>query len=100
MDTHKDVHVAAVIDEQGKILDVSSINATARGYRELLVWLQSFGELTKVGVEGTGSYGAGLARHLAAEGVEIVEVNRPNHQAVDARRIPTQSMPKRPPGRL
>ena len=81
VDTHKDVHVAAVIDERGKILDTASFSATAKGYRELLTWLGSFGELAKVGVEGTGAYGAGLARHLGNEGVEVVEVNRPNRQA-------------------
>ncbi len=81
VDTHRDVHVAAVVDERGKILDTASFEVTTRGYRELLAWLQSFGELVKVGVEGTGAYGAGLSRHLTAEGVEVLEVNRPNRQA-------------------
>lgn len=81
VDTHKDVHVAAVIDERGKILDTKSFETGVTGYRELLVWLRSFGELAKVGAEGTGAYGAGLARHLVAEGVEVLEVNRPNRQA-------------------
>ncbi len=54
VDTHRDVHVAAVVDERGKILDTASFEVTTRGYRELLAWLQSFGELVKVGVEGTG----------------------------------------------
>jgi len=81
VDTHKDVHVAAAIDERGKVLDTASFEVTARGYRELLNWLRSFGELAKVGVEGTGAYGAGLARHLGGAGVEVVEVNRPNRQA-------------------
>ena len=80
VDTHKNVHVAAVIDERGKILDTSSFETTTAGYRQLLSWLRSYGELHKVGVEGTGSYGAGLYRHLFAEGVEVVEVNRPNRQ--------------------
>jgi len=81
VDTHKDVYVAAVIDGRGKILDTASFSATVKGYRELLTWLGSFGELAKVGVEGTGAYGAGLARHLGREGVEVVEVNRPKRQA-------------------
>ncbi len=80
VDTHKDVHVAAIIDERGKILDTASFAATAKGYRELLGWMRSFGELAKVGVEGTGAYGAGLARQLGAEGVTVAEVNRPNRQ--------------------
>jgi len=80
VDTHKNVHVAAVIDDRGKILDTSSFETTTTGYRQLLKWLRSFGELHKVGVEGTGSYGAGLYRYLFDEGVEVVEVNRPNRQ--------------------
>ncbi len=81
VDTHKDVHVAAVIDARGQILATASFAATAKGYRQLLGWLRSFGELAMVGVEGTGAYGAGLARLLAAEGARVVEVNRPNRQA-------------------
>ena len=81
VDTHKDVHVAAVLDEAGKIFDTASFSANAKGYGELLAWLSSFGRRAKVGVEGTGAYGAGLARHLGREGVEVVEVNRPNRQA-------------------
>ena len=78
VDTHKDVHVAAVIDDRGKILDTAEFEADAKGYGQLLDWMVGFGELARVGVEGTGAYGAGLARHLAREGVEVVEVNRPN----------------------
>ncbi len=80
VDTHRDLHVAAVIDERGKILDTSSFATTTSGYRQLLAWLRIFGELAKVGVEGTGSYGKGLFRYLASKGVEVVEVNRPNRQ--------------------
>jgi transposase len=50
--------------------------ATATGYESLLRWLRSFGALERVGVEGTGSYGAGLTRYLTTEGVAVVEVNR------------------------
>jgi transposase len=80
VDTHKDTHVAAVIDDLGRILGVETFPATRRGYRRLLGWLQSHGELTAVGVEGCGSWGAGLARFLAANGVRVIEVNRPNRQ--------------------
>ena len=80
VDTHKDVHVAAVIDERGKVLDTAGFETTASGYRQLLAWMRSFGDVQRVGVEGTGAYGAGLARHLHGEGVEVVEVNRPNRQ--------------------
>ena len=81
VDTHKDVHVAAVVDERGKIFDTKSFPATTTGYGELLDWMRTFGEVAKVGVEGTGAYGAGLARYLGEAGVEVLEVNRPNRQA-------------------
>jgi len=80
VDTHKDVHVAAVIDVLGRILGVQSFPTTRHGYRRLLAWLQSHGEVAAVGVEGCGSWGAGLARYLTARGVKVVEVNRPNRQ--------------------
>ncbi|MDA8360148.1 MAG: IS110 family transposase [Actinomycetota bacterium] len=81
VDTHKDVHVAAVIDRMGKVIDTADFVTSARGCRDLVAWMGSFGHVTKVGVEGTGAYGAGLTRHLAAAGIEVVEVNRPNRQA-------------------
>jgi transposase len=80
VDTHADVHVAAACDHLGAVLGTLSFPTTTRGYRELLGWLRSFGVLDKVGVEGTGSYGTGLARHLAVAGVAVIEVNRPNRQ--------------------
>jgi len=80
VDTHKDVHVAAVVDDRGKLLDAEEFETTTAGYTKLLAWMQSFGTLDKVGVEGTGAYGAGLARHLATEGITVMEVNRPNRQ--------------------
>jgi len=80
VDTHKDVHVAAVIDDVGRILATGSFPTTRHGYRQLFVWLRGFGEIVAVGVEGCGSWGAGLARDLTARGVRVVEVNRPNRQ--------------------
>jgi transposase len=80
VDTHADVHVAAVADQIGRVLGTESFPATAGGFAALLGWMRGFGELAGVGVEGTGSYGAGLARHLAAAGVEVAEVNRPDRQ--------------------
>jgi transposase len=80
VDTHKDVHVAAVIDDLGRILATAEFPAMRYGYRRLVAWLRGFGELVVVGVEGGGSWGAGLARYLSAHGVPVVEVNRPNRQ--------------------
>ena len=80
VDTHRDTHVAAVVDDTGRLLESKEFGADSPGYRQLERWLRSWGPLLQVGVEGTGSYGAGLARHLTAAGVEVVEVNRPNRQ--------------------
>ena len=81
VDTHLDVHVAAAVDPVGGLLGVASFPATPAGYHDLSSWLGSFGPVERVGVEGTGSYGAGLARHLSASGLVVVEVDRPNRQA-------------------
>ena len=80
VDTHKDVHVAAAVDAAGRLLGTAEFAADSRGYDQLAGWLESWGAVGRVGVEGTGSYGAGLTRHLTAAGVEVVEVNRPNRQ--------------------
>jgi transposase len=80
VDTHLEAHVAAALDEIGGLLGVDSFEASGAGNDKLLSWLQSFGPVVRVGVEGTGSYGAGLARALRAAGVEVVEVDRPNRQ--------------------
>jgi len=81
VDTHKDTHHAAVVDRNGGVLGDAQFPADSAGYQHLLGWLRGFGRVVKVGVEGTGSYGAGLDRHLHAAGVSVVEVNRPNRQA-------------------
>lgn len=77
VDTHADVHVAAIIDGVGRVLGTESFPATLAGYRRLLRWMAERGTLVRVGIEGTSSYGAGLARYLANENVDVVEVNRP-----------------------
>lgn len=78
VDTHKELHVAAVIDASETVLETRSFSTTRAGYRALLVWIAEFGELARIGIEGTGSYGAGLTRHLAKAGVTILEVDRPD----------------------
>ena len=80
VDTHLDVHVAAALDHIGGLLGTSSFPTTPAGYRNLLGWLQGFGMIARVGVEGTSSYGAGLTRALQVAGVSVVEVDRPNRQ--------------------
>ena len=80
VDTHKDIHAAAAMSETGRLLGAAEFPTTPAGYRRLLAWLRSFGPVERVGIEGTGSYGAGLCRYLRSKGVEVVEVNRPNRQ--------------------
>jgi transposase len=81
VDTHKDTHVAAVRDQLGRRLGTTQVPASSAGYAQLLSWAHALGEVAAWGVEGTGSYGAGLARFLAAHGQRVVEVNRPDRQA-------------------
>ena len=80
VDTHLDLHVAAALDHLGGVLGTATFPTTAAGYRRLLAWLRSFGDVGRVGVEGTGSYGVALSRHLRSHGVEVIEVSRPNRQ--------------------
>jgi transposase len=81
VDTHKDLHVARAKDELGRGLGEITIPASAQGYRALLSWSRALGEVRAFGVEGTGCYGVGLARHLRAHGEVVIEVIRPNRQA-------------------
>ncbi|RLK12187.1 transposase [Micromonospora sp. M71_S20] len=81
VDTHRDTHTAAAVDSVGRVLGSAQFEATTAGYSALLGWLRSFGTLVLVGVEGTGAYGAGLARHLRTAGVRLVEVDRPDRKA-------------------
>ncbi len=78
VDTHQDEHVAVAIDRQGVRLGEQHSPATTSGYRALEQWFRSLGEISAFGIEGTGSYGAGLARFLTRRGYAVVEVNRPD----------------------
>ena len=80
VDTHKHFHAAVVVDHLGRNLAQDTFPATPEGYAELFAWMGSCGELGMVGVEGTGSWGAGLTRFLIGEGIRVVEVLRPNRQ--------------------
>ncbi len=81
IDTHADVHVAVVLDQLGRLLAIESFSATTRGYARLATWAESFGTVDKVGMEGTGHYGAGLLRFLNDYGMTVVEVDRPDRSA-------------------
>jgi transposase len=90
VDTHGETHHAAVIDSIGRQLGDKEFPATPAGYRALLRWMQTFGTVDRVGVEGTGSYGLGLTHILRREQVRVVEVDRPNRRA---RRLKGKSDP-------
>lgn len=78
VDTHKDMHVAAVLTALGAVCGSKAFPATAAGYCRLLAWARSFGPVRRAGVECTGSYGAALSRHMREAGIQVVEVNQPD----------------------
>lgn len=80
VDTHKDTHTVAAVDLAGRLLATQTFPTTAHGYRGLLEWLQAFGRVLLVGVEGTGVYGAGLVEHLQQH-VRLIEVDRPDRKS-------------------
>jgi transposase len=80
IDTHKDVHVAAVVDTAGRVLGSDAFATTSAGYRALLRWMTNYGTVSRVGVEGTGAWGAGIARFLAVNAIEVLEVDRPDRR--------------------
>lgn len=81
VDTHGETHHAAVLDHLGRELGDREFPTTPSGYRALLSWLGGHGRPERVGIEGTGTYGAAPCRHLRAAGVEVVEVDRPDRKA-------------------
>jgi transposase len=86
VDTHLVFHVAVAIDHLGRRLGESSMQTTTKGYERLLCWAEGFGPVRCAGIEGTSSYGAGLARHLKAKGIEVLEVERPKRRQRGSRR--------------
>ena len=78
VDTHLDKHIAVLIDGFGKYLGNLSIETNTTGYQQLFKWAQSFGKLRRAGIEGTGTYGAGLARFISKQKVQVFEINRPD----------------------
>lgn len=81
VDTHKNTHYAAAVDDHGRLLGHREFSANDRGYQDLLEWVHSHGDVAAIGVESTGSFGATLSRFLTAKSVRVVEVNRPNRLA-------------------
>ena len=86
VDTHLEFHVAVAIDHLGRRLGETSVPTTAKGYERLLRWAEAFGPVRCAGVEGTSSYGSGLARHLRTRSIEVLEVERPRHRRRSSRR--------------
>ena len=78
VDTHKELHVAAVVDEHDRVLGAECFPTTRHGYKQLVQWLRSFGKIARIGVECTGTYGAGLLRYLHAQDIEVLEVTGPD----------------------
>lgn len=85
VDTHLDTHVAVALDQLGRRLEVGFFSADPGGYRDLLAWSTSLGAIRAFGIEGTGCYGAGLARAARQAGHEVIEVDRPDRRTRRAR---------------
>jgi transposase len=97
VDTHAEVHVAVANDSFGRRLDAISVATTPAGYAELLGWARRLGPINAWGIEGTGSFGAGLTRFLHRHGQVVVEVNRPTDRRGADAASPTPWTPRRPP---
>ncbi len=80
VDTHKHEHLARALDGLGQIVGGLTITANRAGYLELVKWLRALDDDVVVGIEGAGSYGAGLCELLLAEGIQVVEVERPRRE--------------------
>ncbi len=80
IDTHADSNVAAVLDSRGRLLGTQSFPTTAAGHRQLEVWALGFGPIRAAGIEGTGSWGAGVARHFMAQQHQVIEIDRPDRK--------------------
>ncbi len=80
VDTHKDTHVVSALDQLGQLLGELTIEASAVGYGELVAWTRALGDDIVIGVEGAGSYGAGLCEHLKRKGLRVFEVERPRRR--------------------
>jgi transposase len=93
VDTHAELHVGVALDQFGRRLGTRSVPTTPAGFAELVTWAGAFGVLEQVGIEGTGSYGAGLTRWLRTQGVVVIEVERPHRHDRQGRRRRGKSDP-------
>ena len=80
VDTHKHEHLARALDGLGQALGGLTVDASLAGYTQLTQWLRTLEGEVVVGIEGAGNYGAGLCEYLLAEGITVVEVERPRRQ--------------------
>jgi transposase len=80
VDAHLDFHVAVALDHLGRRLGEVTVPTTTKGYTRLVCWAEGFGLVRCAGVEGTSSYGAGLARYLTSAGIAVAEVERPKRR--------------------
>ena len=78
VNTHLDTHVAVIVNNLGQVMDTQAFKVNVTGYEKLYQWCQSFGEVKQAGLEGTGTYGAGLCKFLLDKQIAVFEVNRPN----------------------
>jgi transposase len=99
VDSHADTHAAAALDQAGRLLGTRTAPTTPAGYAALLAWAGTLGRVDRIGVEGTGSHGAGLARWLRVHGQAVLEVDRPDRATRRRQGRPTPWTPTRPPGR-
>ena len=93
VDTHRDLHVAVALNQHGGWLGTRAFPTTPSGFAALTTWATRYGILGAIGIEGTGSYGAGLARWLRARGLTVVEIERPDRRDRQGRRRRGKSDP-------
>jgi transposase len=93
VDTHRDLHVAVALDQRGRRLGAHAFPTTPAGFAALTAWATRFGTVERIGIEGTGSYGAGLARWLRVRGLAVAEVERPDRHDRQGRRRRGKSDP-------
>ena len=80
VDTHADLHVAVVLDTTGRRLGGRWFPTSRSGHARLVEWASSYGTITQLGIEGTGSWGRGLTLFCLSRGLEVRDVDRPDRR--------------------